>query len=55
VGRQGPILRSSPAALAAEIGGTALPVLYGGSVSAQNCGELAGRPHIDDSFVGRAT
>jgi len=22
-------------------------MLYGGSVSSQNCGELAGKPHID--------
>ena len=34
--------------------GTVLPVLYGGSVNAQNCAALASRPHIDGLFIGRA-
>ena len=30
------------------------PVLYGGSVNAQNCCALASRSHIDGLFIGRA-
>jgi triosephosphate isomerase len=41
------------AVTAAEIG-TALPVLYGGSVNRQICCALAGQPHIDGLFIGRA-
>jgi triosephosphate isomerase len=31
-----------------------IPVLYGGSVNVENCGELAACPHIDGLFVGRS-
>jgi L-erythrulose 1-phosphate isomerase len=38
----------------AEIVGSALPVLYGGSVNPQNCSDLAARSHIDGLFIGRS-
>jgi triosephosphate isomerase len=41
-------------AVTAAEGGAALPVLYGGSVNLQNCCALAGQPHIDGLFIGRA-
>lgn len=41
-------------ALTAELCGTALPVLYGGSVNPQNCVALAGMAHIDGLFIGRS-
>lgn len=41
------------AVTAAEIG-TALPVLYGGSVNQQNCCAFARQSHIDGLFIGRA-
>jgi L-erythrulose 1-phosphate isomerase len=31
-----------------------LPVLYGGGVNRGNCRELAGQPHVDGLFIGRA-
>lgn len=34
--------------------GSALPVLYGGSVNPQNCCALARQSHIDGLFIGRA-
>lgn len=34
--------------------GTVLPVLYGGSVSPQNCVALAGKENIDGLFIGRS-
>jgi triosephosphate isomerase len=34
--------------------GSALPVLYGGSVNRQNCCALVRQPHIDGLFIGRA-
>jgi L-erythrulose 1-phosphate isomerase len=40
--------------LTANITGEPLPILYGGSVSATNCVELAERSHIDGLFIGRA-
>jgi triosephosphate isomerase len=41
-------------AVAAEVAGAELPIIYGGSVNQQNCRELALQPHIDGLFVGRA-
>jgi triosephosphate isomerase len=41
-------------AVAAAETGSALPVLYGGSVNQQNCCGLARQPHIDGLFIGRA-
>ena len=38
----------------ADVAGEALPVLYGGSVNAQNCCALAARAHVDGLFIGRA-
>ena len=40
-------------AVTTETGNT-LPVLYGGSVNAQNCCALARQTHIDGLFIGRA-
>ncbi|WP_026781959.1 triose-phosphate isomerase [Pleomorphomonas koreensis] len=37
-----------------EMGGPAVPVLYGGSVSAGNAADLAAEPMVDGLFVGRA-
>ncbi|WP_413991081.1 triose-phosphate isomerase [Labrys okinawensis] len=34
--------------------GRRIPCLYGGSVNAGNCAELAGCPHIDGLFIGRS-
>lgn len=34
--------------------GHRIPCLYGGSVNADNCTELAGCPHIDGLFIGRS-
>ena len=42
------------AKLALEISGTAVPILYGGSVNKSNCVELAKQSHIDGLFIGRA-
>ncbi len=42
------------AALVKNLTGTALPILYGGSVNPQNCVELAGQSHIDGLFIGRS-
>jgi L-erythrulose 1-phosphate isomerase len=42
------------AALVKAVTGTQLPILYGGSVNAQNCVALAGQSHIDGLFIGRA-
>ncbi len=42
------------AKLALEITGTAVPILYGGSVNKSNCVELAKQSHIDGLFIGRA-
>jgi len=39
---------------AKKILGGKVPVLYGGSVSEQNCAELIKQPHIDGLFIGRA-
>jgi triosephosphate isomerase len=41
------------AVIAAETG-SPLPILYGGSVSRQNCCALVRQPHIDGLFIGRA-
>lgn len=41
-------------ALTADLAGTALPILYGGSVNPQNCVALASRSHIDGLFIGRS-
>ncbi len=38
----------------AEIAGTPLPVLYGGSVNPQNCCDLAAKSDIDGLFIGRS-
>lgn len=37
-----------------DITGAKLPILYGGSVNARNCVELATQSHIDGLFIGRA-
>ncbi len=37
-----------------QITGTALPVLYGGSVNRSNCVSFAKAPHIDGLFIGRS-
>jgi len=34
--------------------GSAVPVLYGGSVNPGNCEELIAKPHIDGLFIGRS-
>jgi L-erythrulose 1-phosphate isomerase len=41
-------------AVTADITGTALPVVYGGSVNRENCCELAARSDIDGLFIGRS-
>ena len=41
-------------AVAREVVGKAVPCLYGGSVTAENCQELICRPHVDGLFIGRA-
>jgi len=41
-------------AVTATEAGAALPVLYGGSVTPQNCCGLARQSHIDGLFIGRA-
>jgi len=41
-------------AVAAEVAGAELPIIYGGSVNLQNCRDFALQPHIDGLFVGRA-
>jgi len=41
-------------AVAAEVAGADLPMIYGGGVNLQNCRNLALQPHIDGLFVGRA-
>jgi triosephosphate isomerase len=38
----------------AGLGGPSVPVLYGGSVSAQNAVDLATEPEVDGLFIGRA-
>lgn len=40
--------------LVQDITGSSLPILYGGSVNADNCVALANQPHIDGLFIGRA-
>jgi L-erythrulose 1-phosphate isomerase len=40
--------------LTADLTGSALPILYGGSVNLQNCASLITRSHIDGLFIGRA-
>ena len=40
--------------VAAEVCGTELPVIYGGSVNLRNCANLAVQPHIDGLFIGRS-
>lgn len=40
--------------LTAEIAGSPLPILYGGSVNPQNCCELAAMSDIDGLFIGRS-
>lgn len=42
------------AAVAAEILGRAVPILYGGSVNPGNCAELIAQPEIDGLFIGRS-
>jgi len=42
------------AKIAAEILSTRPPVLYGGSVNADNAAELIAQPHINGLFIGRA-
>ena len=39
---------------ALRVCGVALDVIYGGSVSLENCRALAAQPHIDGLFIGRA-
>lgn len=41
-------------AYCAELLGRAVPCLYGGSVSGDNCADLIARPHVDGLFIGRA-
>ncbi len=41
-------------AVAAEVCGVELPVIYGGSVNLDNCGNLAVQSHIDGLFIGRS-
>ena len=41
-------------AVARQLVGAELPVLYGGSVSRQNCCELAHQSFVDGLFIGRA-
>ena len=41
-------------AVTADVTGTELPVLYGGSVNPRNCQGLARRSHIDGLFIGRS-
>ncbi len=40
--------------LVKSITGHRLPILYGGSVSPQNCVSLASQSHIDGLFIGRS-
>jgi triosephosphate isomerase len=47
--RQGEIVE-----VAAAVLGRRVPCLYGGSVNAQNCAELIGKPHVDGLFIGRS-
>ena len=42
------------AAVAAEILGGQVPILYGGSVNPGNCAELIAQPEIDGLFIGRS-
>ncbi|MEJ1118270.1 triose-phosphate isomerase [Phyllobacterium sp. CCNWLW109] len=42
------------AAVARAVLGTAVPVLYGGSVNPENCAELIACPNIDGLFIGRS-
>ncbi|MET3649807.1 triose-phosphate isomerase [Phyllobacterium ifriqiyense] len=42
------------AAVAKSVLGTAVPVLYGGSVNPENCAELIACPNIDGLFIGRS-
>lgn len=42
------------AAVARDIMGRDVPVLYGGSVNPENCAELIAQPHIDGLFIGRS-
>jgi len=50
------IIRHARAVLADRFGpeGEAVPILYGGSVDATNCGDFAALPEVDGLFVGRA-
>jgi triosephosphate isomerase len=41
-------------AVAAIEAGKDLPILYGGSVTLQNCCDLARQSHIDGLFIGRS-
>jgi len=41
-------------AVAADVAGAELPVIYGGSVNRENCRDLARQPHVDGLFIGRA-
>jgi L-erythrulose 1-phosphate isomerase len=41
-------------AVTAEIVGSPLAILYGGSVNPQNCCDLAAKSHIDGLFIGRS-
>jgi len=41
-------------AVAQQVLGRRVPCLYGGSVNADNCTELAACPHVDGLFIGRA-
>ncbi|NBZ89406.1 triose-phosphate isomerase [Stagnihabitans tardus] len=45
---------ASIAALAADILGRQVPILYGGSVNPGNCAELVSQPEIDGLFIGRS-
>ena len=40
--------------LVLQVTGKKLPILYGGSVNAENCVALAAEPHVDGLFIGRA-
>jgi L-erythrulose 1-phosphate isomerase len=45
---------SKIATLVKDLTGDKLPILYGGSVHAENCVSLASQSHIDGLFIGRA-
>lgn len=48
------VIRETLCELLGETVGNAVPILYGGSVNAQNAEALIVRPHIDGLFIGRS-